>query len=97
MAQRVIGEGAAREGKVAADIGPDDARTLLESWLGSVGIEQRGRELIAHLQAEDFSHADLYRRARRTHERRLRVAVEQGEAAALGGDRPRRWAGSSTR
>ena len=26
MAERVIGEGAAREGKVAADIGPDDAR-----------------------------------------------------------------------
>ena len=33
MAQRVIGEGAAREGKVAADIGPDDARALLEAWL----------------------------------------------------------------
>ena len=26
MAERVIREGAAREGKVAADIGPDDAR-----------------------------------------------------------------------
>jgi glycosyltransferase involved in cell wall biosynthesis/predicted metal-dependent phosphoesterase TrpH len=82
MAQRVIGEGAAREGKVAADIGPDDARTLLESWLRSVGIEQRGGELIAHLQSEGFSHSDLYRRARRTHERRIRVAVEQAEAAA---------------
>jgi glycosyltransferase involved in cell wall biosynthesis/predicted metal-dependent phosphoesterase TrpH len=81
MAQRVIGEGAAREGKVAADIGPDDARTLLESWLRSVGIEQRGGELIAYLQSEGFSHFDLYRRARRTHERRIRVAVEQGEAA----------------
>jgi glycosyltransferase involved in cell wall biosynthesis/predicted metal-dependent phosphoesterase TrpH len=81
MAQRVIGEGAAREGKVAADIGPDDARILLESWLRSVGIEQRGGELIAYLQSEGFSHSDLYRRARRTHERRLRGAVEQGEAA----------------
>ena len=29
----MIGEGAAREGKVAADIGPDDARALLEAWL----------------------------------------------------------------
>ena len=36
IAQRVIGEGAAREGKVAADIGPDDARALLEAWLRSV-------------------------------------------------------------
>jgi glycosyltransferase involved in cell wall biosynthesis len=85
MAQRVIGEGAVREGKVAADIGPDDARTLLESWLGSVGIEERGRDLIAHLQADGFSHADLYRRARRTHERRLRAAVAQGEASFLEG------------
>jgi glycosyltransferase involved in cell wall biosynthesis/predicted metal-dependent phosphoesterase TrpH len=85
MAQRVIGEGAVREGKVAADIGPDDARTLLESWLGSVGIEERGRDLIAYLQEEGFSHADLYRRARRTHERRLRAAVAQGEASFLQG------------
>ena len=43
MAQRVIGEGAAREGRVAADIGPDDGRALLEGWLRSVGIEPRGR------------------------------------------------------
>ncbi len=85
MAQRVIGEGAKREGKIAADIGPDDARALLESWLASMGIELRGRELISYLQSEEFSHADLYRRARRIHERRLRVAVEQGvEAAAAG-------------
>ncbi len=86
MAQRVIGEGAAREGRVAADIGPDDARTLLEAWLGSVGVEQRGRELIEYMQADGFAHADLYRRARRTHERRLRAAVEQGGAAASAGD-----------
>ena len=37
MAERVIGEGTAREGKVAADIGPDDARCLLEAWLGRHG------------------------------------------------------------
>jgi glycosyltransferase involved in cell wall biosynthesis/predicted metal-dependent phosphoesterase TrpH len=86
MAQRVIGEGAAREGKVAADIGPDDGRALLEAWLQSVGIEPRGRELIAFLQSDDFSHSDLYRRARRIHERRLRTAVEEGTRAALDGN-----------
>jgi glycosyltransferase involved in cell wall biosynthesis/predicted metal-dependent phosphoesterase TrpH len=86
MAQRVIGEGAAREGKVAADIGPDDGRALLEAWLRSVGMEPRGRELIEHLQSDDFSHADLYRRARRIHERRLRATVQEGAAAALAGD-----------
>ncbi len=86
IAQRVLGEGAEREGRVAADIGPGDARALLEAWLRSVDLDLRGRDLIAHLQAEDFSHADLYRHARRTHERRLRGAVEGGSAAIAGGD-----------
>ena len=87
MAERVIREGAAREGKVAADIGPDDARCLLEAWLDGIGLDLRGRELIAYLQADDFSHADLYRRARRIHERRLRAAVEDG-ADAVAARRP---------
>jgi glycosyltransferase involved in cell wall biosynthesis/predicted metal-dependent phosphoesterase TrpH len=86
IAQRVIGEGAAREGRVATDIGPDDARALLESWLRSIDLDLRGRDLLAYLQADDFSHADLYRRARRTHERRLRIAAADGVAAASRGD-----------
>ncbi|MGB7684353.1 MAG: glycosyltransferase [Solirubrobacterales bacterium] len=89
MAERVIREGAAREGKVAADIGPDDARNLLEGWLASMGLELRGRELIAHLQSDGFSHADLYRRARRIHDRRLRVALDDGVRAVADGDFPR--------
>jgi glycosyltransferase involved in cell wall biosynthesis len=93
MAQRVIAEGAAREGKVAADIGPDDARLLLEAWLESVGLSVRGGELIAHLQSDDFSHADLYRRARRAHERRLRAAVSNGTDAVSRGDAPAAFAG----
>jgi glycosyltransferase involved in cell wall biosynthesis/predicted metal-dependent phosphoesterase TrpH len=83
IAERAISEGAAREGKVAADIGPDDARALLEAWLRSIELDLRGRELLAYMQAEDFSHADLYRRA---HERRLRGAVAQGSAAVARGD-----------
>ena len=35
------------------------------------------RELIAHLQGDDFTHADLFRRARRTHERELAAAVDR--------------------
>jgi glycosyltransferase involved in cell wall biosynthesis len=88
MAERVLGEGAAREGKVAADIGPEDARCLLEAWLAGVGIEARGRDLLELLQADGFSHADLYRRARRRHERRLRAAVDAGATAFAGGDLP---------
>jgi glycosyltransferase involved in cell wall biosynthesis/predicted metal-dependent phosphoesterase TrpH len=86
IAQRVVGEGAAREGAVAADIGPDDARALLDSWLRSIGIELRGRALLDHLQAEEFSHADLYRRARRIHDRRLREAIAAGTGAVARGD-----------
>jgi glycosyltransferase involved in cell wall biosynthesis/predicted metal-dependent phosphoesterase TrpH len=88
MAERVIREGSVREGKVAADIGPDDARCLLEAWLTGIGLELRGRELIAYLQSDGFSHADLYRHARRTHDRRLRAAVEGGGAAVSRGDYP---------
>jgi glycosyltransferase involved in cell wall biosynthesis/predicted metal-dependent phosphoesterase TrpH len=86
IAQRTIEEGTAREGKIAADIGPGDARALLEAWLRSIEIELRGRDLLDYLQNDDFSHADLYRRARRTHERRLRGAVAQGSAAVAQGD-----------
>jgi glycosyltransferase involved in cell wall biosynthesis/predicted metal-dependent phosphoesterase TrpH len=78
IAERVIGEGAVREGKVATDLGPEDARSLLEAWLDGVGLDLRGRELIDHLQADGFSHAELYRRARRIHDRRLRSAIEAG-------------------
>jgi glycosyltransferase involved in cell wall biosynthesis/predicted metal-dependent phosphoesterase TrpH len=86
IAQRVVGQGSAREGAIAADIGPDDARALLDSWLRSIGIELRGRELIDHLQSDGFSHADLYRRARRIHDRRLRGAIAAGTGAVARGD-----------
>jgi predicted metal-dependent phosphoesterase TrpH len=88
MAERVIREGAAREGAVAADIGPGDARALLEAWLAAVGLEPRGARLLAHLQSDGFSHADLYRRARRIHDRRLRTAISGGTEALGRGDYP---------
>jgi hypothetical protein len=86
MVERVVREGAARGEKVAADVGPEDARALLEAWLDGVGLDLRGRELIAYLQSDEFSHADLYRRARRIRDRRLRTAVEGGVQAIAEGD-----------
>ncbi|MGN6257675.1 MAG: glycosyltransferase, partial [Solirubrobacterales bacterium] len=86
MAERVIREGAARQGKIAADVGPEDARALLEAWLDGIGLDLHGRELIAYLQSDGFSHADLYRRARRIHDRRLRGAVDGGTKAVRDGD-----------
>src|SRR6185312_9864948 len=45
------------------------------------------RELLAYLQHEDFSHTDLFRRARRAHERKLTSAVDGVLAATTtGGD-----------
>ncbi|HEX8689366.1 MAG TPA: glycosyltransferase, partial [Solirubrobacterales bacterium] len=93
IAQRVVGQGAAREGGIAADIGPDDARGLLQAWLGSVGLELRGRELLEHLQSDDFSHADLHRRARRAHDRGLRAAVALGSRATTTADLPAAFGG----
>ncbi|HSK49613.1 MAG TPA: glycosyltransferase, partial [Solirubrobacterales bacterium] len=42
---------------------------------------------------DGFSPADLYRRARRMHDRRLRAAVEEGAGAVLRGDLPAALAG----
>jgi glycosyltransferase involved in cell wall biosynthesis/predicted metal-dependent phosphoesterase TrpH len=86
MVERVVREGTARHGKIAADVGPEDARALLEAWLDGIGLELRGRELISYMQSDGFSHADLYRRARRIHDRRLRAAVEGGTKAVGEGD-----------
>ncbi|MBN1527938.1 MAG: glycosyltransferase [Thermoleophilaceae bacterium] len=85
MAERIVSQGAARSGSVERDLGPDDARALMRSWLDSLELDAGECDLLAEMQAEGFSHAGLYRRARRVHERRLRAAVGRGlEAAAAG-------------
>jgi glycosyltransferase involved in cell wall biosynthesis len=78
MAQRLLREGDVRQGATGGELTPDDARRLLRAWLAAVeldGLDERG--LIAYMQDEGFSHSDLYRRACRAHERRLRAAVGQ--------------------
>ena len=73
--------------RVGADLGPDDARALLHAWLEAIDLRLGERELLALLQHEDFSHADLFRRARRAHERKLAGAVDGVLAATTtGGD-----------
>jgi glycosyltransferase involved in cell wall biosynthesis/predicted metal-dependent phosphoesterase TrpH len=86
IAERVMSEGNLRKGESAGDLGPEDARALLNAFVDSVGLEP-GRALIDHMQADDFSHAELERRARRVHERRLREVVEETvEAVGSGGE-----------
>ncbi len=81
MVERVVSQGDARSGPMASDLGPDDARALLRAWLDSIGLDMTDAELLAWLQSDGFSHADLVRRARRWHERKLQVAVERAIAA----------------
>jgi glycosyltransferase involved in cell wall biosynthesis/predicted metal-dependent phosphoesterase TrpH len=82
MVDRVMSEGNVRRGSLGGDLGPEDARALLEAFRDAVGLELRGRELIDYMQSDEFSHAGFARRARRVHERRLREAVE-GALAGL--------------
>jgi glycosyltransferase involved in cell wall biosynthesis/predicted metal-dependent phosphoesterase TrpH len=77
MVERVMSEGEQRRGAMGADLQPDDARALLRAWLDAVGLGHlSGNDLLALLKDDDFRHRDLFRRARRTHERKLARVVE---------------------
>jgi glycosyltransferase involved in cell wall biosynthesis/predicted metal-dependent phosphoesterase TrpH len=85
MVQRVLREGDARHGSTGTDLTPADARCLLRAWLSAVELDHLDeRGLIAHMQEEGFSHSDLYRRACRLHERKLRDAVQRAVRAVTG-------------
>ncbi len=73
--ERVMREGDVRHGKVGTDLGPDDALALLRAWLNSMDLAIDERRLLELLQEGELSHPDLYRRARRIHERKLADAV----------------------
>ena len=83
MVQRLMHEGDARSSHTGTGLEPDDARALLRAWLAAVELDLCESELIALLQADDFIHADLYRRARRIHERKLATAVEHVAATVV--------------
>jgi glycosyltransferase involved in cell wall biosynthesis len=85
MVERFMSEADARRGAVGADLGPNDARALLHAWLEAIDLRLDETELLALLQHEDFGHADLFRRARRAHERKLAVAVDGVIAATTSG------------
>jgi glycosyltransferase involved in cell wall biosynthesis len=72
-----------RSGSAAASaVSRQDMQCLLRAWLSAVELD--GRDPIAYMQDDRFSHKDLYRRACRLHERKLRAAVEQALVAARG-------------
>jgi len=87
MAKRLLDEGDARHGATdgGGAVTPADARCLLRAWLAAVELDHLDEPgLIAYMQEDGFSHSDLYRRACRAHERKLRGAIEQVLAAARG-------------
>jgi glycosyltransferase involved in cell wall biosynthesis/predicted metal-dependent phosphoesterase TrpH len=85
MVQRLLREGDARHGATGADLAPADARCLLRAWLSAVELDHLDeRGLIELMQADDFSHSGLFRRACRLHERKLRAAVDVAVRAATG-------------
>jgi glycosyltransferase involved in cell wall biosynthesis/predicted metal-dependent phosphoesterase TrpH len=87
LAERVVADGEERGGSELADLGPSEGRALLCGWLESVGLAagECPEGIVAMMQAEGFSHSDLYRRARRIHERRLGEATVKLTAAAATG------------
>jgi glycosyltransferase involved in cell wall biosynthesis len=88
MVERVMSQGDARSGPLAADLGPADAQALLRAWLVALDLDMSEQELLALMQEDGFSHAELLRRARRKHERDLRLAVEHVVEASAGGGAP---------
>jgi glycosyltransferase involved in cell wall biosynthesis/predicted metal-dependent phosphoesterase TrpH len=77
IVERLLREGDVRRGTAAGDLGPEDARGLLRAWLAGVELDVSDEhQLLALMQGESFSHADLARRARRLHERRLASAID---------------------
>ncbi len=79
IVERVMTEGDARgfasRPPGAADLGADDALVLLRAWLHSMDLDVDEHKLLRQLQDGELTHADLDRRARRVHERKLAGVV----------------------
>lgn len=82
IAERVVADGGARGGAATPELGAGEAEALLRGWLDSIELSSDPRELIELMRADDFSHIDLARRARRIHERRLGAAIRRVAAVA---------------
>ena len=77
IVERVMREGDVRHGASTGDLGPEDARALLRSWLVAMDFGIDESNLLELLQEGEISHPDLYRRGRRIHERKLAAAVHE--------------------
>ncbi|HEY4829544.1 MAG TPA: glycosyltransferase, partial [Solirubrobacteraceae bacterium] len=85
--ERVMSEGDARQGNAGSDLTADDALALLRAWLLSMDLDVDEHKLLQQLQDGELTHADLDRRARRVHERKL-AAVVRDTIASLENQTP---------
>jgi glycosyltransferase involved in cell wall biosynthesis/predicted metal-dependent phosphoesterase TrpH len=76
IVERVVRDGDSRSGHAAADLGPEDGRALLRSWLAGMELGVDEYTLLEMLAEGEVAHPDLDRRARRIHERKLARAVD---------------------
>ncbi|MBV9338798.1 MAG: glycosyltransferase [Solirubrobacterales bacterium] len=81
IVERVMKEGDARHGSPRNDLEARDALALLRAWLESMDLEADEQMLLHQLQEGDLDHADLDRRARRVHERKLAAVVHETVAS----------------
>jgi len=75
IVERVMCEGDARHGTGTADLQARDALALLRAWLLAMDLDVDEHKLLTQLQEGELGHADLDRRARRVHERKLAAVV----------------------
>jgi glycosyltransferase involved in cell wall biosynthesis/predicted metal-dependent phosphoesterase TrpH len=81
IVERVMREGDARHGSGGADLEAKDALALLRAWLLAMDLDVDEHKLLAQLQEGELGHADLDRRARRVHERKLAAVVHETVAS----------------
>jgi glycosyltransferase involved in cell wall biosynthesis len=89
-AEWILEEGDRRHGNLFAGLDPEARGRLLLGWLQEMELELDTTGLLHLLQSPEHSHADLERRARRVHERKLaaalQTAAELPSALLTGGD-----------
>lgn len=94
LVQRAVSDGRERGGALDLELHPRQARALLEMWVASIGLGSDPSALLERMQADDFRHEHLARRARRAHERLLADATGEVVAAVEAGTGYARAAGA---
>ena len=81
IVERVLCEGDVRRGSSSKDLDAEDPLALLRAWLLSMALDVDEHGLLTALQDGGLGHADLDRRARRVHEKKLAAVVHDTVAS----------------